>query len=64
MVLELSASAMVSCSLWRTVEGIEDGEILEVSGAIAKSSDLIHEDVVPLEKNSVDKGDRAFRSYS
>lgn len=52
-----SASPMVSSSLKKTVEGIEDGEISEVSGVLEKSSDLIHEDAVPWEKNSVDKGE-------
>ncbi|KAL1805241.1 hypothetical protein ACET3Z_028309 [Daucus carota] len=51
-----SASVMVSSPLQKTVEGIEDGEISEVSGFLEKSSDLLHEDVLPL-KNSVDKGD-------
>ncbi|XP_063948655.1 uncharacterized protein LOC108216044 isoform X2 [Daucus carota subsp. sativus] len=51
-----SASVMVSSPLQKTVEGIEDGEVLKVSGFLEKSSDLLHEDVLPLE-NSVDKGD-------
>ncbi|KAK1377768.1 Zinc finger CCCH domain-containing protein [Heracleum sosnowskyi] len=55
--IPVSASPMVSSSLQKTVEGIEDGEISEVSTVLEKSSDLIHEDAMPLEKNSVDKGE-------
>lgn len=53
----VSAPVMVSSSLQETVEGIEDGEISEGSGVLQKSSDLILEDVVPLQKTSVDQGE-------
>ncbi|XP_074339916.1 uncharacterized protein LOC141677760 isoform X2 [Apium graveolens] len=51
----ISSLPMVSSSLQKTVQGIEDGEISEVSEVLEKSSDLINEDAVPLEKNSEDK---------